>query len=454
MKLLSVVWVALFGIGAAQGPSGSISGTVRVAGGVPQAGVRVAAMAVPQADIPQSDSTVLVSITQTDSTGRYRLENVPPGRYYIMSGIVSAPTYYPGSLDAGAASIVTMAAGSDLTGYDFTSIGPTVAPRQSVARRLVFVPGPDGPAGRIITVRIVTEDGSPLPTVPITVNFRNSGLSGGGSLQGDRLMLRLSAGETQFSIGGLPLGYELTSIRFGNVDRGLGPVKIDAVSPGDVVMTLAVTPLSAIQGVRVSGRLTNIAPEWTLRNRAVRLTSMGVGGPTIETPLNPDNSFEFAKVPAGAYRASLGGLPSGDSSLPIVNVTRGDIKDVAIDFRNNPFPEYPGGAYSPVFDVRNAQTLRGVVTQAVTQIYSPAPFHYFRMDVKDQGTGITTSWAVLVTAKTSPAELMNSVKLAVGSEATVTGKGSRDGTHRLSVDNLLPATARINGLPVPNLSAP
>jgi len=76
--------------------TGSITGTVRMANGAPASGVRVTAM---REDTTDAALRAMSSLTQTDSTGRYHLDNVPAGRYYIAAGRVDLPTYYPGTLD-------------------------------------------------------------------------------------------------------------------------------------------------------------------------------------------------------------------------------------------------------------------------------------------------------------------------------------------------------------------
>ena len=60
-------------------------------------------------------------ITQTDGKGSYRLDNVPPGRYYIVADVL-APTYYPGTSNLDTATIVTIRDGTTLTGLDFVAV--------------------------------------------------------------------------------------------------------------------------------------------------------------------------------------------------------------------------------------------------------------------------------------------------------------------------------------------
>ena len=91
MKKLLLIAVLLAPAGAAaQIPTGTVSGEIRTREGQPAVGVRVSAMAVPEAGVPANSGTALVSIGTTDNQGRYRLENVLPGRYYITAGFVDA----------------------------------------------------------------------------------------------------------------------------------------------------------------------------------------------------------------------------------------------------------------------------------------------------------------------------------------------------------------------------
>jgi hypothetical protein len=133
VNLFVISLAALFAIASAQNPAnGSIAGTLMLASGGPAAGIRVAAMAVPADPAQPGEASVFVSITQTDANGRYRLENVPPGSYYITAGFITLPTYYPGAAAPGPRSVVAVTAGATLAGYDFTtavSVGVTVKGR-------------------------------------------------------------------------------------------------------------------------------------------------------------------------------------------------------------------------------------------------------------------------------------------------------------------------------------
>ena len=75
--------------------SGSISGRILNMNGEAAANVRVTVVQVPDGPAPSAGVT-LVSLTLTGADGRYRLDNVPAGRYYIAVGRVERPTYFPG----------------------------------------------------------------------------------------------------------------------------------------------------------------------------------------------------------------------------------------------------------------------------------------------------------------------------------------------------------------------
>ena len=82
------------GIPVLPNESGTITGVLRNAAGMPAAGVRVGAVQQPESVSDLAGATAMVSIAETDETGRYRLENVPPGRYYIAAGRVDFPSFF------------------------------------------------------------------------------------------------------------------------------------------------------------------------------------------------------------------------------------------------------------------------------------------------------------------------------------------------------------------------
>src|SRR5579871_2946437 len=70
---------------------GTVTGQLRTLDGAPAISVRVAAMPVPTSNAKPEDGVQYFTYpppeasTLTDTQGRYRLTNLPPGRYYIMA---------------------------------------------------------------------------------------------------------------------------------------------------------------------------------------------------------------------------------------------------------------------------------------------------------------------------------------------------------------------------------
>jgi hypothetical protein len=88
-------------------PGGTVTGVLRTNEGTPMASVRVAVVPADGTDA----GDVLQALVQTDSDGRYRIENVPPGRYHIMTGRMDSPLYHPGVDDVRRATTIVVADG-------------------------------------------------------------------------------------------------------------------------------------------------------------------------------------------------------------------------------------------------------------------------------------------------------------------------------------------------------
>jgi ferric-dicitrate binding protein FerR (iron transport regulator) len=131
------------------GTNGTVAGVVRASDGRPASNVRVTAL---RADTIATIRATL-SLTETDSDGRYRLENVPPGSFYITAGRLDVPTYYPGTLEIKDAQIVSVTSAGTLTGIDFVVQDPSTAPPPP--QPLVVKPGPPASIRRF-----------PLPVIP------------------------------------------------------------------------------------------------------------------------------------------------------------------------------------------------------------------------------------------------------------------------------------------------
>ena len=102
-----------------QNQNGTAAGVIRTSTGAPAVGVRVAAVALPGPDTAAGEGALL-SLTQTDSAGRYRLDNILPGHYYIQAGLIDAPTYFPGVTTTSGATSILISAGAAVDNLNFT----------------------------------------------------------------------------------------------------------------------------------------------------------------------------------------------------------------------------------------------------------------------------------------------------------------------------------------------
>jgi hypothetical protein len=185
------------------GPQGAgvVTGVVRGANGMPASGVRVYAIGVRDSlEALRTGTAPLEGLTQTDASGRYRLE-VAPGRYYIASGSVTSPTFYAGTANAADARVVTVASGGVVAAIDFSSFVPASRSPQG----LVFLPTGTGVLSGVIRF----PDGTPAAGTPVVIQTA-SVLSGGGP---PAVMLQTAA-PIPSAAGAAPIPLPATTIVF------------------------------------------------------------------------------------------------------------------------------------------------------------------------------------------------------------------------------------------------
>jgi len=94
--------------------TGIVTGSIQFEGGGPAAGVRVAV-------IPWDDSTGsnMTSLAETDSAGRFRLIDIPEGRYFVIAGKVSSPTFFPAGGDRSKATSIAVEPARTISNINF-----------------------------------------------------------------------------------------------------------------------------------------------------------------------------------------------------------------------------------------------------------------------------------------------------------------------------------------------
>jgi len=352
---------------------GSVSGQLSSKNGQSVSGIRISAMAVPEPGVPVTSGSTLVSLVLTDSAGRYRLENVPVGRYYIAAGLVDQPTYYPGVSSPTGATVVSVTASSPLTGINFEMvvpvglsvrgkvIRPQGAPINGIQRVSIF----GGVAGTLSA--LIAADGSfeitnvrpgqyslsvsaaPLTLAqPVTFTVTDKAvtgieavmlqtvlITGSVTVEGDGLRPRLQLTLSSFNGGVnspymsmLPDGTFRTVVPEGeyrlswsNLPAGYFLKSISMGSEDLLAQPLKVQVNTSAQPINILLGVVS-PPPWTrLRGRAVGLNPALTGTPihlnlsgalmleTLDTVIAPDGTFEFPRVLAGTYTARFPTLP-------------------------------------------------------------------------------------------------------------------------------------------------
>lgn len=369
------------------GTAGTISGQVRSATGQILEGIRVAAMVAPEPGVSVSSASTLVSVVMSDGSGRYKLENVPPGRYYITAGMVDMPAYYPGVRAMDKASIVTVEAGAALTNIDFAgaSLGVRVSGRVQRSTGTAGVPiriaiqstqpsgqipdtavNPDG-TFQFINVRpgnytlrllngvlarpfnlIVTDEDIAgielvgLTNVPITgtLAFDADGprpritislipFAGGvpqvsPTFTNGAMRGTIPEGAYRVSWSALPPGFFLKSVRMGEVDLLKQPLVAAAGLP-PVEVTVGVS--SPPPWVKLRGRVTGVPNVPNAPAAHLMLASVMIAEP-VDVALNPDGTFEVPKILPGNYTASI--TPAVPLTATTIVVPSRDFDGVAI----------------------------------------------------------------------------------------------------------------------------
>ena len=303
--------------------SGVVSGRLHFTGATePPPIVRVAAIPA-ETDVPAADS-ILIGIATSDATGNFRLEDVPPGRYYIMAGFVAAPTYYPGVTRISDARVVTVTAGSVLTGVDF-------ALQNSLTE---FV----GTNGRLLTRiegTVVTRNRKAIPPQLSIVAQQASGDGAVGIGPDGRFQLQLARGEYKVRLTNVSARYAVESISYGSVDLLNAPLKIDGSTPANIRITLQ--EVSPERVFKVSGRVISMYDSYWFRKPMIRLrpdVDPRMSGPypegQIDLPTAADGTFEIADVVPGRYLLIPLGLPISGVPATSITVEDRDLRDVEV----------------------------------------------------------------------------------------------------------------------------
>jgi len=211
--------------------TGAMSGQIRTAGGEVLRRVRVAVVAVPNSGMPSTEIVV-----ESNADGRFRLENIPAGRYYVFASSIDSPTYYPGTRDVSGAKVVTVQAGTVLEGINFT--------------RVATVRNPTPPAPQLVAVDVTIrhEFGERLPFKPdasiVFTSTTGDSQIAASHFVGNLFRVNLPADSSYaVSVSGIAAGYTIQSVVDDNstdlLNGGDFSTKSRKSVPARIVVTLS-----------------------------------------------------------------------------------------------------------------------------------------------------------------------------------------------------------------------
>ncbi len=328
------------GIPALPGESGAVSGIVRTSAGTPAAGVRVSAMVPPEAAPDAASAASFSALAQTDEQGRYRLEGIPAGRYYIVAGRVDLPTFYPGTADMAKARIFSIAPGGAVSGIDFVMMDTSIRSASAFDGIALGAQVNIAPSFTIQT-HVKLEGGAKLPVfalgafTAVRLTDTATGIQRTQQIKDSfsfSLSISSSTPEYRISVVNIPEGYVVKSMMYGTNNVMANPLKIppalvprptiltvngvtqtavSSVSPPgqtapELTIILATNPVSPVPGARVTGRAKDTEA------RSIYLS--GTPGTFYS-----DGTFEFRGVPPGRHSiAALGTSPRPSYAASVI----------------------------------------------------------------------------------------------------------------------------------------
>jgi len=337
---------------------GAITGRLLSVEGTPASNTRIAAVPVTE---DKTAAPVLEGIVQTSRDGRYRLEGIAPGRYYVFAGLIDLPSYYPGVSSLDRATVITVEPGGTVANVDFPLARPTgvkvtgriLGPASLGNSEVKLTAMRNFPAGNTSVARDATIDAKDgvfafegiLPgnyflnlssrgssRIDLTVTDKDIAdvelpavdCGAGLEVQG-RLIGTSSVRVGEISVTGTKFGCSRKSDvgaggRFviANLPDDTYSVQLTPVPLGWRTTTLVVANRSVTgqnielpETFEIKGRLTledgGATPKF-LRGESVGVQLRGDDYRPITANLEDDGTFEFRVLP-GTYEVSLRGLP-------------------------------------------------------------------------------------------------------------------------------------------------
>lgn len=372
--IASTLLMSLLLQGAAPTPvlPGAVSGQLRTIEGAPAVNTRIVMVPAPKGANKVDDNlnyyepyfSMPPDRTLTDNEGNFRLQEIVPGRYFLLAGAAAEGqgTYYPDALHPRDAQVLDIESTVELDHLDFqlkvrlggklsgrinanmAALGPRTATiTGGKLEDLLEVPvNKDGtftfghvPPGKYLLslypptpgiasmpITVSNDDVSgaelqPLPTKKVSgrIIVKNGSIPHGllgfytektwvtSKINEDgTFYVDLHAARHQIDFAGLPVGYSVASVKIGPQDATGQGILVGNSDVPDVVITLNAPKKLAI----VKGKITGL-PQNRFASTAVVMV-----GPTFnkgQADIEQDGSFRFDAVIPGLYTLSLNGVP-------------------------------------------------------------------------------------------------------------------------------------------------
>jgi hypothetical protein len=291
MTLSLLLTILLFqGVAPAQG--GAVAGTLRGNVGQPAARVRVGIMSMPEAGRGLRGAGTLVSQVETDDAGRFRLEQVPPGRYYIVAGRLDVPTFYPGVREIGSAKTIEVRANATVRDIDFEVLVYTYV--------FATPPGTTPPLPPVsVTGRIVLKNNPTAPMPPYITLQGSPGTSSTLTVARDGMFnVTLPAGNQLLYVS-LPAGYSVVSLTSGG--KNLLAEAIDVKTGVDLVVSLDVGDIRP--RYRLIALVREDSTDRFLAGERVELVNSS--GEVLSVTVNAQGAVTFPRLLQGTYLLRL-----------------------------------------------------------------------------------------------------------------------------------------------------
>src|SRR5688572_13992274 len=176
--------------------TGTLTGRLLNEDGAPAVKVRVSAISIPEGRNAGTEAPTLMTLTETDSAGRYRLVDVPVGRYYVVAGFVDSPTYYPRGTVSSSATPVNVTFNATTANIDFRIERPST--------------------GLTVSGRVISEANSPFGAIQIHLSGNSNGTFSNfntpAKLDGSFEFLRVRPGTYTLSVNPSPFPEQRTIV--------------------------------------------------------------------------------------------------------------------------------------------------------------------------------------------------------------------------------------------------